>query len=125
MSPEPDGMAASRLLVDDAFTIEHFAPSASEAGATRLVDTPVSRIADVEVGLWQIDAGSATDVEADEVFLVLAGSGQVTFSDGSVLPLRPGVLVRLVEGDQTIWVIDQPLRKLYVAWPSQARGDIS
>jgi uncharacterized cupin superfamily protein len=120
MSPELDGVAASRLLVDRALAMEPFAPAASPA--PRIVDTPVSSIRDVEVGFWQIDAGSATDVEVDEVFLVLAGSGQVTFGDGSVLPLLPGVLVRLVEGDRTSWLIEQPLRKLYVAWPSQAKG---
>lgn len=124
MSHQPDGMAASRLLIDEAFTMEHFAAAASEAGVSRLVDTPVTSIRDLEIGFWQIDAGSATDVEIDEVFLVLAGSGQVTFGDGSVLPLRPGTLVRLVAGDQTTWLIEQPLRKLYVAWPSQAEGGI-
>jgi uncharacterized cupin superfamily protein len=122
MSPDLNGVASSRLLVDNAFAMEPFAPVASEAREPHLVDTPVSTIRDVEVGFWQIDAGSATDIEVDEVFLVLAGSGQVTFGDGSVLPLRPGVLVRLVEGDRTSWLIEQPLRKLYVAWPSRAIG---
>jgi uncharacterized cupin superfamily protein len=121
---QPGGMAASRRLLEAAFAIEPSAATPSEGGAPRLVDTPVCSVGDVQVGLWQIGAGSATDVEVDEVFLVLTGSGQVTFGDGSVLPLRPGMLVRLVEGDQTTWLIEQPLRKLYVAWPSRGEGGV-
>lgn len=71
-----------------------------------------------EFGFWQIEAGETDDVEVEEVFLVLAGAGRVTFGDGSAIELRPGVLVHLREGDTTTWVIDKPLRKLYVAAPS-------
>jgi len=46
---------------------------------------------------------------------VLAGAGSVTFADGSAITLRPGVLVRLHEGDRTTWEVTERLRKLYVA----------
>jgi len=49
------------------------------------------------------------------VFLVLAGAGRVTFEDGSALDLRPGVLVRLHDGDRTTWEVTERLRKLYLA----------
>ena len=71
--------------------------------------------ASVEVGLWEAGPGIDTDVEADEVFLVLSGAGTVTVADGSALDLRPGVLVRLHEGDLTTWRITERLRKLYLA----------
>jgi uncharacterized cupin superfamily protein len=70
--------------------------------------------ADVEVGLWEAGPGADTDVEADEVFLVLSGAGTLTFEDGSAIDLRPGVLVRLREGDRTTWEVGQRLRKLYL-----------
>lgn len=68
-----------------------------------------------EIGLWEAHPGREETVEADEVFLVLAGSGQVAFDDGSSIELRRGVLVRLHEGDRTTWVITERLRKLYIA----------
>jgi uncharacterized protein len=72
-------------------------------------------VTQVEVGLWEAGPGRDTDVEADEVFLVLTGAGSVTFDDGSAIDLRPGVLVRLHEGDRTTWAISERLRKLYLA----------
>ena len=54
-------------------------------------------------------------MEEDEIFVVLAGAGSLTFQDGSSLELRPGAVVRLVKGDRTSWTITQRLRKLYVA----------
>ncbi len=68
-----------------------------------------------EVGLWEAGPGTDTDTEVDEVFLVLSGAGTVTFEDGSAIGLRPGVLVRLREGDRTTWEITERLRKLYLA----------
>ncbi len=67
------------------------------------------------MGLWEAGPGTDTDVEADEVFLVLSGAGTVTFEDGSAITLRPGALVRLRAGDRTTWEVTQRLRKLYVA----------
>jgi uncharacterized cupin superfamily protein len=50
----------------------------------------------------------SADVEADEVLLVLAGAGRVVLEDGSALDLRPGVLVRLHEGDRTTCEMARP-----------------
>ncbi|MFT3874757.1 MAG: cupin domain-containing protein [Nocardioides sp.] len=69
----------------------------------------------VEVGVWEMTEGTARDTEADEIFIVLSGSGQVRFADGSVVELSPGVAVRLHAGEQTTWSITSPLRKVYVA----------
>jgi uncharacterized protein len=71
--------------------------------------------AGVSIGIWEAGPGTDTDVEADEHFLVLAGAGTVTFSDGNSIDLHPGVLVRLREGEHTRWEITERLRKLYLA----------
>lgn len=109
-------LAAERLLMTDAFVLD--AEMGEPTDGPRTVDTPVVTVAGSELGLWQIEVGEAEDVEVDEVFLVLAGAGRVTFSDGSKIDLHPGVLVRLHQGDETTWVIDEPLRKFYVSSPS-------
>ncbi|MDP4512089.1 cupin domain-containing protein [Nonomuraea turcica] len=68
-----------------------------------------------QFGIWE--AGPGFDVDVDEVFLVLAGSGTVPFEVGSTIELRPGFLVRLIAGDRTTWNITERRRKLYFSWP--------
>lgn len=92
---------------------------ASEALATAL--HPLGAVAAGEIGLWAAGPGTDTDVEVDEVFVVLAGSGTVTIHDtgdgagDTEVALRPGAVVRLAEGDRTTWRLDERLLKLYVA----------
>ena len=69
----------------------------------------------VEVGVWEMTQGSARDTEVDEVFVVIAGRGSVSFADGERIELSPGVVVRLVAGERTEWVVTQRLRKVWVA----------
>jgi uncharacterized protein len=70
------------------------------------------------VGLWEMSAGTMRDVEADEVFVVLAGDATVELLDGDTvtrtIELFPGSLCRLEEGMVTRWHVTSPLRKLYV-----------
>ena len=70
----------------------------------------------LDVGVWEMTPGVMSDVEADEVFVVLAGDATVTFDDGSApIDLRPGSLVRLHAGQHTTWTVRETLRKVYVA----------
>ncbi len=52
------------------------------------------------------------------MFVVLAGRGRVELEDGSTLELRPGAVVRLEAGDRTRWVVQETLRKVYLAPPA-------
>lgn len=69
-----------------------------------------------EVGLWEIDPGTTGDVEVDEVFLVLSGRATVAVEGWPDVPVGPGDVVRLRAGAVTTWVVEERLRKLYVAW---------
>lgn len=71
----------------------------------------------VEVGLWEITAGTVVDVEADEVFVVLSGRGRVMLEDSSFMTLAPGTVVQLRSGERTVWTISETLRKLYIVLP--------
>lgn len=70
----------------------------------------------VSIGVWEITPSVSTDVEVDEVFVVLSGAAEVTFADGSPpLTLRPGTVGRLAAGAQTTWHVTETLRKIYIA----------
>ena len=108
-----DALSASRLLSADV-AAERVAPD----GVSTALTTAAVTLYDgaVEVGLWEAGPGTDAETEVDEVFLVLSGAGTVTFEqDGSTIALRPGVLVRLRQGDRTTWTVTERLRKLYLA----------
>ena len=85
--------------------------------------TPTTRFVDLDeasgrsIGVWEMTAGAMRDVEADEVFVVLAGDATVAFDDPALpaIELRPGSIVRLEEGMRTVWTVRETLRKVYVA----------
>jgi uncharacterized cupin superfamily protein len=85
---------------------------APETGHVRLDDT-----SGVTVGVWEMTPGAMRDVEADELFVVLAGDATVEFEDAAIptIELRPGSVVRLEAGMRTIWTVRDTLRKVYLA----------
>jgi len=72
---------------------------------------------DVEIGVWEMTPGTATDTEVDEVFVVLSGRATVRFDDPALPPIEiaSGSVVRLTDGMRTTWVVHETLRKVYVA----------
>ncbi|WP_370616639.1 cupin domain-containing protein [Mumia sp. Pv 4-285] len=84
------------------------------AGSPTTAVAELAALGDTRVGIWELTAGVVRDVEADEVFVVLAGDATVRFEDGSTIALRPGVMVRLHAGDRTVWEVRATLRKVYV-----------
>jgi hypothetical protein len=108
------------VLVDAAtLPLEHEALPADQvvSGAPATGHAVLRDEGGTEIGVWEMTPGTATDVEVDEVFLVIAGRGQVRFDEPPLPPveLHPGAVVRLTEGMRTTWVITETLRKLYVA----------
>lgn len=74
-------------------------------------------IAGAEYGLWEMSTGAMRDVEGEEVFLVISGSGRIEFDEPTqpAIALVQGSLVRLEKGMKTRWFIDEaPLRKLFI-----------
>ena len=67
----------------------------------------------VERGVWEITPGVVTDVEADEVFVVLSGRATIDFEGGPSLEVGPGDVAVLPEGAVTRWTVHETLRKVY------------
>ena len=64
-------------------------------------------------GVWQITPGVVSDVEADELFVVISGRATVEIDGGPTLELEPGVAGVLRAGDRTVWRIHETLRKVF------------
>lgn len=112
-----------RMLAVDASTmsIDHAAVDSEDVlqGLPTTGTVPLVAAAGVELGVWEITPGTVTEIEADELFIVLSGRGQVEFEDGSTLPLGAGTVGRVRAGDRTRWIIHETLRKIYVVLPIQ------
>jgi uncharacterized cupin superfamily protein len=72
---------------------------------------------DESTGVWEMTPGAMSDVEVDELFVVLAGEATVGFIDPALpsIELRPGSVVRLEAGMRTVWTVRETLRKVYIA----------
>lgn len=82
------------------------------APATGVRDLPAPP--GLEVGIWEHSVGTSTDVEVDEVFVVLSGRATIACDQGPTIDIGPGDVVTLAEGTATTWTIHETLRKVYV-----------
>jgi len=67
----------------------------------------------VERGVWEHSPGRSSDVEADEMFLVLSGRATIEIEGGPTLEVGPGDLGLLRAGERTVWTVHETLRKVF------------
>ncbi|MFJ4254622.1 cupin domain-containing protein [Microbacterium sp. NPDC090003] len=120
LSPVPaTGLLPGTMADAAALALAHEPLPASEvrAGTPTTAVHPLSLIGGTEVGIWEMTPGTASDVETDEVFVVLAGRARIAFDDPAIADLEvgPGSVVRLAEGQRTVWTVTETLRKVYIA----------
>ena len=86
-------------------------------GGSEVGGTPVggSEVGGPEIGIWEMTPGTATDVEEDEVFIVLAGRATLLMPGLDAVELTPGSVVQLMAGTITTWIVHENLRKIYIA----------
>ncbi len=111
-------LAAAAALDAAAVPLEHAPLPAAQvlAGTPTTASAVLAELGGTEVGVWEHTPGTSTDVEVDEVFVVLAGAATVEFDTGEApLTLAPGVVGRLAAGAHTTWTVTETLRKVYVA----------
>jgi uncharacterized cupin superfamily protein len=112
-----DHRMLSADVMTEPLTADELSPSDVISGSPRVASADLETAGGVSIGIWEISQGAVTDTEVDEVFLVLAGSGEIAFDDGSTVMLAPGTLMRLRAGERTTWTITEPVRKVYVILP--------
>ncbi|MGC9220321.1 MAG: cupin domain-containing protein [Solirubrobacteraceae bacterium] len=74
----------------------------------------IGEVMGLECGVWEHTVGTSTDVEADEVFVVISGRATVVIEGGPTLELTPGTVGFLNEGDRTTWTVHERLRKVWL-----------
>lgn len=113
------GLEAGRVVDAASLTVVHELLPAEEvhsgnptAGAVEL-----GAFGGVEVGVWEMTPGVASDTEVDEVFIVLAGRARIAFDEpvAPAIEVGPGSVVRLDAGMRTTWTVTETLRKIYLA----------
>lgn len=77
-----------------------------------------------QTGVWEITPGVSSDVEVDEVFVVLFGRAEVEVEGGPRLDLVPGTVGFLSAGARTIWHVHETLRKVYRISGSDSAADL-
>ncbi len=104
-------LAAGELILDpgelDPASVLEGTPEVTEATLWTSEDGRIIR------GVWQITEGTVTDVEADELFVVVSGKATVAVEGGPTLELAPGVLGVLARGARTTWIVHETLRKVF------------
>jgi len=93
-------------------------PALDAAGNPQTGAVALGNFAGREFGVWEMTVGAMTDTEVDELCVIISGAGEVhrTIDDVLVIePLRPGTVLQLREGEGTLWVITETLRKVYLA----------
>ena len=104
-------------LPDSALEADPIDPAKIVSGAPEVRALSLHDSDHLAVGIWQHSTGVSTDVEADEVFVVLSGRATVVVADGPTLELGPGDVGLLPSGARTTWTVHETLRKIYVVRP--------
>lgn len=101
---EPDALDPEQVVSGDP-------RAASRVLHESRAEGPAGRV--VERGVWELTPGVVTDVEADELFVVLSGRATVEIEGGPTLEVGPGDVAVLPEGAVTRWTVHETLRKVY------------
>ncbi|MGH2630919.1 MAG: ASCH domain-containing protein [Actinomycetota bacterium] len=112
--PVPDGsfaMAAAAVPLGPG----ELDPAQVLVGSPEVTEAVVSETDDGRIvrGVWRITEGTVTDVEQDELFVVLEGRATIEIDGGPTLLVGPGDLCVLERGARTTWTVHEPLRKVF------------
>ena len=91
-------------------------PEQVVAGGPTVGEVALGGIAGVEIGVWECTPGVSTDIEVDEVSMVISGRARIDFVSPSLpsIEIGPGDVFRLEAGMKTVWTVTETLRKIYV-----------
>ena len=116
----PFAVSAAELVLEptqlDPGQIVSGTPETAEVVLWESADGRITR------GVWEITPGVVTDVELDELFVVISGSATIEIEGRETVEAGPGDVVILGEGAKTTWTVHETLRKVYQVTMSEAEG---
>jgi uncharacterized cupin superfamily protein len=94
---------------------EELDPSQILAGTPATSGAVLDTSADGRIvrGIWRCTAGTVTDVEQDEMFVVLEGRATIAVAGRSDIEVAPGSVCVLERGARTTWTVHESLLKAY------------
>jgi hypothetical protein len=101
--------AATTQLTPDPLDPDQVVSGNPQVSSHELLDSEA-----LAVGIWQHTAGVSTDVEVDEIFVVLTGRATIEVAGGPTLEVGPGDVGVLEAGAETTWTVHEDLRKIYI-----------
>lgn len=128
-APKPSGPSLDRVFSDSPRVVRAAAlpdaeldpspldPTQVVAGSPEVRALGLHDSTDLAVGIWQHGVGVSTDIEADEIFVVLTGRATIEVEDGPTLEVGPGDVGLYPAGTRTRWTVHETLRKVYVVRP--------
>jgi uncharacterized cupin superfamily protein len=100
-------------------SVEHapVSPEKVVEGAPTVGEVTFGGVAGAEIGVWECTRGTATDIEVDEVSVVISGHARSDFISPALpsIEIGSGDVFRLAQGMKTVWTVTETLRKIYVA----------
>lgn len=112
----PSGKNRAIAAISAPIELEAVPASEVEAGSPRQGVSELGEIGGCEAGIWELRAGTVTDTEVDEIFVVLSGSAVIEMLDeGSRVEVKAGDVMRLIAGTRTRWIVEDHIRKVYIA----------
>lgn len=113
-----DAPIATAHSLEDLIDLHPVAESQAVRGQPRTGTSVLTTIHGTEIGVWEMTSGAMTDVETDEIFVVVEGAGTVTVlvddRPTESFSLEPGTVCRLTAGTTALWEVAHRLRKVYV-----------
>ena len=110
--------------LDVTVNLEAVSSEDTVSGTPRQGTAELGTLAGADLGIWELRGGTVTDTEVDEFFVVLSGSAVIEFLDelgaagNRTVEVGAGDVMRLTAGSRTRWIVEDHIRKVYIA-PSE------
>lgn len=87
-----------------------------DAGSPRQGTLELGTIGKCEAGIWELRDGAVFDTEIDELFVVISGGATIELLDEHrTVDVKTGDVMRLTAGTRTRWIVQDHIRKVYLA----------
>ena len=110
MAPSFAVRASDVTLEPEAIDPAQVVAGSPEISGAVLSESPDGRVVR---GVWRCTPGTLTDMEEDELFVVLEGRATIEVQGEATLEVEAGSVCVLERGARTTWSVHEPIVKAY------------